>query len=72
MHLRAGSGVAVSFLYSTCKNKPSARRKVDVFHLTTAQASFQTFVLTYTTPADACRVRIAVVSSTPMDVDAIR
>lgn len=72
LHLRSGAAVAVSFLYATCKNKASARRKRDVFRPAVAQSAFQTIPLVYTTPADACWVRIEVASSAPLDIDAVR
>jgi hypothetical protein len=71
-HLRVTAPATVTFRYSTCKNKPSQRRKLDTFHPAGPQPSFQTFPLSYTTPADACWVRIEVSSSTAIDVDGLR
>jgi len=36
------------------------------------QASFQTFQFSYTTPMDACWVRIELSASAAIDVDAVR
>lgn len=72
VHVRGGSGVAISFLYSSCKNKPSVKRRLDVFRPTASPASFETFALPYTTPADACRLRIELTSPRAVDVDAVR
>lgn len=71
-HLRFSRPSTVSFRYLTCKNKPSAKRKLDTFRPAGPQPSFQTFPLVYTTPADACWLRIELSAPTPIDVDALR
>jgi hypothetical protein len=71
-HLRTTAPSTVAFRYSTCKKKPSARRKLDTFHPAGPQASFQTFPFSYTTPMDACWVRIELSASAAIDVDAVR
>lgn len=70
-HLRFTSAAKVALRYFTCKNKASAKRKLDTFRLAAPQPSFQTFPLTYTTPVDACWVRIAVSGGDAIDVDAV-
>ena len=72
VHLRSASAVKVSFTYSTCKNKPTLKRKRDVFQPAAGQVGFQTFPLAYTTPADACWLRIEIASAASLDVDAVR
>ena len=44
-HLRFTAPATVTFRYSTCKNKPSQRRKLDTFRPAGPQPSFQTFPL---------------------------
>jgi hypothetical protein len=71
-HLRFASPVTVTFRYSTCRNRPSTKRKLDVFRPAAPQLSFQTFPFVYRTPADACWVRIEISAPSGIDVDAVR
>ena len=71
-HLRLTSPATVTFRYFTCKNKPSGKRKLDTFRPAAPQPSFQTFPFIYTTPVDACWLRMDVSALTAIDVDAVR
>jgi hypothetical protein len=71
-NLRFTSRVGITFRYLTCKNKPTAKRKLDTFHPATPQPTFQTFPFVYTTPIDACWVQIELSAPATLDVDAIR
>jgi hypothetical protein len=71
-HLRFTAPPSVTFRYFTCKNKPSAKRRVDTFHPPSPQPSFQTFPFVYTTPRDACWVQIRLSDSSTIDIDALR
>jgi len=70
-HMRFTAPVSVTFRYWTCKHKASAKRKLTMFRPTAPQPSFQTFPFAYTTPADACWLRITLSSPTGLDVDAM-
>jgi len=70
--LRFASSPNVTFRFSTCKNKPVVKRKRDRFRPAGPQPSFQTFPLVYTTPADACWLRMEFSAPTTLDVDDVR
>jgi len=64
----------VTFTYLTCRSRPSSKGKPTVFSLTAAQSAWRTFPFAYTTPKDACYVRITVALSSAgtLDVDDVR
>jgi hypothetical protein len=66
--------VRVTFTYLTCGRKLSTSTKRVVFRLTSTQRSWQTFPFAYTTPSDACYVRITFSLAGPgrLDIDEVR
>jgi len=66
--------VRVAFTYLTCGRKLSTSTKRVVFRLTSTQRSWQTFPFAYTTPSDACYVRITFSLAEPgrLDIDEVR
>lgn len=69
---RTGPYISVRFL--TCRRERSAVRAQAVIRFTQATDGFDTFPLKYTTPKDACFVRIEVGTRAPatLDVDNLR
>jgi hypothetical protein len=70
----AQPNVRVTFTYLTCRSRPSSKGKPAVFSFTGAQAAWQTFPFAYTTPKDACYMRISVALSSAgtLDIDDVR
>jgi hypothetical protein len=68
---RAGS--SVTFRYLTCSRRPSRVRAADRFPIRKT-SGFETFPLRYTTPKDACFVRIEIAARAPtaLHVDDLR
>jgi hypothetical protein len=66
--------VRVAFIYLTCGRKPSRNAKRAVFPLTSIGRSWQTFPFAYTTPPDACYMRITFSLAGPgrLDIDDVR
>jgi hypothetical protein len=66
--------VRAVFTYLTCRRKQSAKTKRALIQLTTRQPTWQTFPFTYTTPSDACFVRItfSLAGAGRLDIDDVR
>ena len=72
---RPGSGAAtVTFSYFTCARKASRIRPRTVFSIGRSTSGFETFPIRYTTPSDACYVRVVVGAGAGVrfDVDNLR
>jgi hypothetical protein len=66
--------VRAAFTYLTCRRKQSKKGKPAVFRLMSIQRTWQTFPFGYTTPSDACYVRIkfSFVGPGRVDIDDVR